>query len=150
LKEIKKKEEQVSSQQKPQKTNQGEQSKDKDVKTPATPTSINKQILQVLLTAGLIGKFRSRYIYNKSTDENPFFIVGEFNYNIPYDAPITRTNINEVYKQAPALALLLSRSNSSFMKDTYEILGTYSDLIKGYIKSIYILNLIFANILINF
>ena len=145
LKEIKKKEEQVSFQQKPQKkTNEGEQSKDKDVNTPETPTPINKQILQVLLTAGLIGKFRSRYIFNKSTDENPFFIVGDFNYNIPYDTKIARSNITTVYNQAPALALLLSRSNSSFINDTYAILGNYKELINKYIYSIYILTYLYG------
>ena len=54
--------------------------------TPGTPATTNKkitkQMLEVLLTAGFISKFRSRYYLSSSTDVNPYFMAGDFNFDI--------------------------------------------------------------------
>ena len=82
-------------------------------KTPAPPATgdkkITKQMLEVLLIAAFVSKLRTRYYFSSSTDVNPYFMAGDFNFDIPSDQPIGKGTIKEVYLKAPALALLLTK-----------------------------------------
>lgn len=108
--------------------------------TPATPDTpatgdkkITKQMLEVLLIAAFVSKFRSRYYLSSSTDVNPYFMAGDFNFDIPSDQPIGKGTIKEVYLKAPALALLLTRSNNIFYPSEYPSLAYYASQIKDFI-----------------
>ena len=108
--------------------------------TPATPDTpatgdkkITKQMLEVLLIAAFVSKFRSRYYLSSSTDVNPYFMAGDFNFDIPSDQPIGKGTIKEVYLKAPALALLLTRSNNVFSPSEYPSLADYASQISDFI-----------------
>ena len=105
--------------------------------TPATPTTgdkkITKQMLEVLLIAAFVSKFRARYYLSSSTDVNPYFMAGDFNFDIPSDQSISKGTIKEVYSKAPALALLLTRSNNIFYPSEYPSLAYYASQISDFI-----------------
>jgi hypothetical protein len=107
------------------------------VKSPASTTDkkVTKQMLEVLLTAAFVSKFRVRYYLSSSTDVNPYFMAGDFNFDIPYDQQISKSEISTVYSKAPALALLLTRSNNVFKPENYPSLSGYAKEIDGFIKA---------------
>ena len=104
---------------------------------PATETTgskkVTKQMLEVLLIAAFISKFRTRYYLSSSTDINPYFMTGDFNFDIPYDQPIGKGTIRDVYLKAPALALLLTRSNNVFKPADYPSVAAFADEISNFI-----------------
>jgi nicotinic acid mononucleotide adenylyltransferase len=104
---------------------------------PATETTgskkITKQMLEVLLIAAFVSKFRTRYYLSSSTDINPYFMTGDFNFDIPYDQPIGKGTIREVYLKAPAFALLLTRSNNVFTPADYPSVAAYAKEISDFI-----------------
>ena len=108
--------------------------------TTATPDTtatedkkITKQMLEVLLIAAFVSKFRTRYYFSSSTDVNPYFMAGDFNFDIPSDQSIGKGTIKDVYSQAPALALLLTRSNNVFDPSKYPSLAYYASQISEFI-----------------
>ena len=125
-------------------------SKSTNPATPTTPattdTKITKQMLEVLLVAAFISKFRSRYYLSSSTDVNPYFMAGDFNFDIPYDQQISKSDITRVYFKAPALALLLTRSNNAFKPENYPSISGYSKQITDFIKMCKILTYLYGGI----
>jgi hypothetical protein len=102
--------------------------------TPATTNKkITKQMLEVLLIASFISKFRSRYYLSSSTDVNPYFMAGDFNFDIPNNEVISKGTIKDIYLKAPALALMLTRSNNVFKAENYPSLKDYSKEISDFI-----------------
>ena len=96
---------------------------------------VTKQMLEVLLIAAFVSKFRVRYYLSSSTDINPYFMAGDFNFDIPYDQQISKSEISKVYSVAPALALLLTRSNNVFKPENYPLLAGYAGEIISFIKA---------------
>jgi nicotinic acid mononucleotide adenylyltransferase/O-acetyl-ADP-ribose deacetylase (regulator of RNase III) len=112
---------------------------------PATSDKkITKQMIEVLLIAAFISKFRSRYYLSSSTDINPYFMAGDFNFDIPYDKQIIKSDISNVYSQAPALALLLTRSNNVFKPENYPLLSGYTTQIIDFIRMCKILTYLYG------
>ena len=105
---------------------------------------ITKQMIEVLLIAAFISKFRSRYYLSSSTDINPYFMAGDFNFDIPYDKQIIKSDISNVYSQAPALALLLTRSNNVFKPENYPSLSGYTTQIIDFIRMCKILTYLYG------
>ena len=96
---------------------------------------VTKQMLEVLLIAAFVSKFRVRYYLSSSTDINPYFMAGDFNFDIPHDQQISKSEISKVYSVAPALALLLTRSNNVFKPESYLLLAGYAGEINSFIKA---------------
>jgi len=101
----------------------------------ASDKKITKQMLEVLLVSAFVSKFRVRYYYSSSTDVNPYFMSGDFNFDIPYDQQVVKSEISKVYSVAPALALLLTRSNNVFKSENYPLLSDYAEEISYFIKA---------------
>ena len=93
-----------------------------------------KELIEVLLVAAFISNFRTIYYLTNSTDTNPYFMVGDFNFSIPSNPQgPTRGDPGSLYA-APALALLLSRSKPIYNfnnSDTEGVIDKYST-IKNY------------------
>ncbi|NDB61879.1 hypothetical protein EB001_26075, partial [bacterium] len=85
------------------------------------------------LVAAFISNFRTIYYLTNSTDTNPYFMVGDFNFSIPSDPQkATRGDPNSLYA-APALALLLSRSKTIYnfnSSGTEGVIDKYSSITK--------------------
>jgi exonuclease VII small subunit len=105
----------------------------KQVKSDTTDRKITKQLLEVLLIAAFVSKFRSRYYLSSSTDVNPYFIAGDFNFDIPSNEEIGKGTIKNIYSKAPALDLLLTRSNNTFKPENYPLLKEYATEILDFI-----------------
>ena len=60
-------------------------------------------------------------------------MAGDFNFDIPSDQSIGKGTIKEVYSKAPALALLLTRSNNVFYPSEYPSLAYYASQISEFI-----------------
>ena len=120
----------------------------KFAKSPASTTDkkVTKQLLEVLLTAAFVSKFRIRYYLSSSTDINPYFMAGDFNFDIPYDQQISKSEISKVYSYAPALALLLTRSNNAFKPEKYPLLAGYETEISNFIKACKIVTYLYGGL----
>ena len=92
-----------------------------------------KELIEVLLVAAFISNFRTIYYLTNSTDTNPYFMVGDFNFSIPSDPQnATRGDLTGLYA-APALALLLSRSKPIYnfnSSGTEGVIDKYSSIKK--------------------
>ena len=111
---------------------------------PTTIKKVTKQMIEVLLISAFFEKFRSRYYLSGSTDDNPIFIGGDFNFDISSD--LGKGNIKNIYASAPALQLLLARSNSGIIDkfNKYSSLMEYGDIITNFIRSVKILTYLYG------
>jgi hypothetical protein len=113
-----------------------------------------KELIEVLLVAAFISNFRTIYYLTNSTDTNPYFMVGDFNFSIPSDPSSTaRDSDDGIYKKAPALALLLSRSkpiynfnNSDGVIDKYSSITKYKTKILKFIQELKIITYIHGGV----
>ena len=112
--------------------------------TPPAIKKVTKQMIEVLLISAFFAKFRSRYYLSGSTDQNPIFIGGDFNFDISGD--LGKGNITKIYESAPALQLLLARSNSGIIDkfNNYSSLKEYREIINTFIKSVKILTYLYG------
>ena len=110
-----------------------------------------KELIEVLLVAAFISNFRTIYYLTNSTDTNPYFMVGDFNFSIPSEPKnATRGDPDSLYA-APALALLLSRSKSIYnfnnsategVIEQYSFIKNYKNKILKFIQELKIISYI--------
>ena len=102
---------------------------------------LTKAAIEVFLISAFMYRFRLRYFLSGSTDDNPIFISGDFNFNFPYT-----NKIQDIYSKIPALKLMLSKSKTKMKGEDYkEILGEkYWEIIDKFILQCQILNYLYG------
>jgi O-acetyl-ADP-ribose deacetylase (regulator of RNase III) len=104
---------------------------------------LTKAAIEVFLISSFIYRLRLRYFLSGSTDDNPIFISGNFNFNIPYTS-----KIQDIYSKTPALKLMLSKSKTRMKGEDYkEVLGEkYWEIIDKFILQCQILNYLYGGL----